>query len=76
MKNTLEFLLSSKGMSKAELASDIGVSRQTINNIVKGKTPSMEVGMKIASYFGKEVSDIFFTQDVKQVARRSKKKSA
>lgn len=74
MKNTLEFLLGSKGLSKAELASNIGVSRQTINNVVKGKTPSLEVAIAIASYFGKDVTDIFFVSSVKHVVR--KKKSA
>lgn len=73
MKNTLEFLLASKGLSKATLANEIGVSRQTINNVVKGKSPSLEVGLKIASYFNKEVSDIFFIQDVKHVVRKNKK---
>lgn len=75
MKNTLEFLLVSKGISKSELASEIGVSRQTINNIVKGKTPSLDVAMAISFYFKKDVSDIFSYQNVKHVAR-TKTKSA
>lgn len=70
MKNTLEFLLISKGLSKAELASKIGVSRQTINNVVKGKTPSLEVAIAIACYFGKDVKDIFSPLVVKHVARK------
>lgn len=74
MKNTLEFLLVSKGLSKADLASKIGVTRQTINNVVKGKTPSLEVAIAIANHFGKDVTDIFSASSVKHVAR--KKKSA
>lgn len=73
MKNTLELLLNSKGLSKSALAEEIGVSRQTINNVASGRTPSLEVGLKIAKYFNKEVSDIFFIQDVKHVARKKNK---
>lgn len=76
MKNTVEFLLESNGITKAELAKQLGVTRQTINNIVKGKAPSMEVGLKIGKYFGKDVSEIFYSPYVKQVAHGNKRKSA
>ena len=72
MKNTVGILLDSKELSVASLANEIGVSRQTINNIVKGKTPSLEVSIKIAKYFGKDVMDIFFIQNVKHVAKKTK----
>lgn len=70
MKNTLEFLMETHSITKAQLAKDLGVTRQTINNIVKGRAPSMEVGLKIGRYFGKDVSEIFYSPDVKQVARK------
>lgn len=73
MKNTLEFLLESHHVSKAQLAKELEVTRQTINRIVKGKAPSMEVGLKIAAYFGKDVSEIFFAPNVKRVAQVKKK---
>lgn len=73
MKNTLEFLLVSKGISKADLASEIGVSRQTINNIVNGKTPSLEVAILISGYFGKDVKDVFSAKSVKHVAQKKNK---
>lgn len=73
MKNTVNLLLNSKGLSKADLAEAIGVSRQTINNTVNERSPSLEVAIKIAKHFGKDVLDIFFIQDVKQVARKNKK---
>jgi DNA-binding XRE family transcriptional regulator len=72
MKNTVEFLLAAKGLSKAELAKNIGVSRQTVNNVVKGKTPSLEVAIAIANYFGKDVKDVFLVTLVKQSAQRKK----
>lgn len=73
MKNTVEFLLATKGLSKAELASNIGVSRQTINNVVNGKTPSLEVAIAIANYFGKDVKDVFLAPVVKQSAQKKRK---
>lgn len=72
MKNTVGILLDNKGLSVAVFANEIGVTRQTINNIVKGRTPSLEVSIKIAKYFGKDVMDIFFIQSVKHVAKKSK----
>jgi putative transcriptional regulator len=72
LKNNLEFLLESKGISKSQLAKEIGVTRQTIIRVVKGYSPSMEIGMKIAKYFGKDVSDVFLSRDVKHVARNNK----
>lgn len=72
MKNTVEFLLATKGLSKAELASKIGVSRQTINNVVKGKTPSLEVAIAISNFFGKDVKDVFLAPIVKQVVQKKK----
>lgn len=72
MKNTVEFLLASKGITKAELAKNIGVSRQTINNVVKGKTPSLEVAISISNYFGKDVRDVFLSTVVKRSAQRKK----
>jgi DNA-binding XRE family transcriptional regulator len=76
MKNTLEFLMETRGITKAQLAKDLGVTRQTINNIVKGNAPSMEVGLKLGKYFDKDVSDIFYSPDVKHVARNNKKITA
>lgn len=73
MKNTVEFLLHSNGLSKAELAKEIGVTRQTINNVVKGKSPSLEVGIAIAKFFKKDVTDIFLAHNVKHVLQKKKK---
>lgn len=67
MKTTLEFLLESKGISKTQLAKDLGVTRQTIIRTVKGNTPSLELALKIARYFNKDVSDIFFIPSVQHV---------
>ena len=76
LKNTLEFLIQSNNLTKSKLAEDLGVTRQTIINVAKGKTPSLEVALMIAKYFSKDVKDIFFEPNVKQVAQRKNKKLA
>ena len=46
-----------------ELATAVGVTRQTIYAIEKGKfVPSTLLALKIARFFGKSVEDIFFIQ--------------
>jgi DNA-binding XRE family transcriptional regulator len=66
-ENYLGFLLESNDISKTKLAKDLGVTRTTINRAVNGKTPSLELALKIAIYFKKDVSDIFFIKSVKRV---------
>lgn len=48
------------GLSQAELASRLGVSRQTINAIETGKyTPSLPLALLIARFFGTSVEEVF-----------------
>ncbi len=48
-------------MSQEDLANAIGVTRQTIHSIEKGKfVPSALLAFKIAKYFNKKVDEIFF----------------
>jgi putative transcriptional regulator len=48
-------------MSQEDLADAIGVTRQTIHSIEKGKfIPSTLLAFKIARYFEKNVEEIFF----------------
>jgi putative transcriptional regulator len=67
MKNNVEQLIKKHGITKSKLANEIGVTRQTIVRICKGFPPSLEIGLKIADYFQKDVKDIFFYDDVKHV---------
>ena len=47
-------------MTKQELASKVGVTRQTIMAIEKGKySPSLEVAFKIALVFDKPFNEVF-----------------
>lgn len=51
-------------MSQEELANQIGVTRQSIHSIEKGKfVPSTFLALKIAKFFNKSVEDIFFINE-------------
>ena len=48
------------GMTQAELAKRIGVTRQTVIAIERGRySPSLEVAFKIARVFGVALEDVF-----------------
>jgi putative transcriptional regulator len=64
MKNTLKVERAKQGITQAELAEKVGVSRQTINSIEIGKyVPSTLLSLKIARVFRSRVDDIFFLED-------------
>ena len=51
-------------MSQEDLANAVGVTRQTIHSIEKGKfIPSALLALKIAGFFNKRVDEIFFIID-------------
>jgi len=48
-------------MSQEDLANSVGVTRQSIHSIEKGKfVPSTFLALKLARFFNKTVEDIFF----------------
>lgn len=48
-----EFALPDTGKSQAEIAKDLGISRQHLSNIINEKVPiSPEVALRLAKYFG------------------------
>jgi len=52
------------GVSQEELAKAVGVTRQTIIAIEKGRyLPSLPLALKIAKYFGLPVEEIFVLDD-------------
>ena len=52
------------GMTQAELADRVGVTRQTIHSIEKGKfVPSTLLAFKIALFFDTPVDQVFFIVD-------------
>jgi len=60
MKNTLKVERARLDITQDDLAVRIGVSRQTINSIEKGRyVPSTVLALKISNIFGKDVNEIF-----------------
>ena len=60
MKNRLKVLRAENDWTQAELADRIGVARQTIVALEKGKySPSLELAFRLSKLFGKPVEDIF-----------------
>lgn len=60
MKNRLRELREARGLTQEELAKILGVTRQTIIAIEKGKyDPSLRLAFKIARVFGVKIEDIF-----------------
>ena len=64
MKNTIKVERAKKGLTQADLAERVGVSRQTINSIEKGRfIPSTLLSLKIAYVFGETVDHIFALEE-------------
>ena len=64
MKNRLEELRRSRGLSQEELAGALEVSRQTIISLEKGKyNPSILLAFKIARYFETAIEDVFIYEE-------------
>lgn len=60
MKNRLRVLRAEHDLTQAQLASQLEVSRQTINAIEVGKyDPSLPLAFKIADVFSQKIEDIF-----------------
>lgn len=60
IKNSVYDFRTRAGLTQEELASELGVSRQTVIAIEKGNyTPSVMLALKIARAFNKRVEDIF-----------------
>lgn len=53
-----------KGLTQADLAAALGVSRQTIISIEQGRyAPSLELALRLARLFGKPLEDMFHLKD-------------
>jgi putative transcriptional regulator len=60
MKNRWKVLRAERDWTQAQLASELEVSRQTVNAIEKGKfDPSLPLAFKAARLFGLTIEDIF-----------------
>jgi putative transcriptional regulator len=64
LKNNLKALRQEQSISQEELASVLGVSRQTINSIETGKfDPSLKLVIKITRFFKAELESIFIFEE-------------
>lgn len=60
LSNKLVIFRAEKGWSQEELASRVGVSRQTIATLEKNKyNPSLVLAFKIANAFEKQITEVF-----------------
>jgi putative transcriptional regulator len=64
----LRVLRAERQWSQAQLAIQVGVSRQAINSIEKGKYhPNLRLAFKIARAFGKQIEDVFFYKEIEAI---------
>ena len=63
MHNDVRLLRDTAGLSQGQLATAMGVSRQTINSIEKERyTPSLPLALALARFFGVTVEEMFDDQ--------------
>jgi len=63
-------------LSQEELARKLGVTRQTIIAIEKGKyDPSLKLAFKIAKFFNVKIEDIFIYEEEKEKQQTKKRVS-
>ncbi|OQX70736.1 MAG: hypothetical protein B6D62_03710 [Candidatus Cloacimonas sp. 4484_275] len=64
MRNYLKVWRAKRNITQADLAKKVGLSRQTINSIEKGKfIPSVLSAMKIAKFFETHIEEIFYMEE-------------
>ena len=64
METKSQELRKANKISQAELADEMGVTRQTIISLEKGRyNASLELAFKIARYFGKTIEEVFIFEE-------------
>lgn len=64
METKIQELRKANEISQAELADEMGVTRQTIISLEKGRyNASLELAFKIARYFGKTIEEVFIFEE-------------
>ena len=60
VRNRVRELREVRGISQGQLATEVGVSRQTINSIeVERYTPSLPLALTLARFFERPVEEVF-----------------
>ena len=64
METKIQELRKANKISQAELADEMGVTRQTIISLEKGRyNASLQLAFKIARYFGKTIEEVFIFEE-------------
>lgn len=64
-RTRLRVLRAEREWSQAQLAVQVGVTRQTINALEKGRLhPNLRLAFKIARVFGKQVAEVFIYEGI------------
>ncbi|MCV0424901.1 MAG: helix-turn-helix transcriptional regulator [Roseibium sp.] len=64
MKNSIRVLRAERRWTQADLAKELGISRNSVNAIENGKyDPSLPLAFKIARMFDRTVEDVFEYED-------------
>ena len=64
MKNNLEAIRKSRGITQEDLAESLEVSRQTIGSLENGRyNPSIVLAFKIAKFFNMHIEEIFIYEE-------------
>jgi putative transcriptional regulator len=65
VQNYVKELRKERGLTQEELAEAVGVSRQTIISIERGRyVPSLPLALKIAGYFRCSTDDMFKLEEI------------
>lgn len=64
MTNRIEQIRKERGILQEELAKSLGVSRQTISSLERGRyNPSIFLAYNIAKYFGMTIEEVFIFEE-------------
>jgi putative transcriptional regulator len=70
VSNTIREYRKNAGLTQEDFAAAIGVSRQTIISIERGRyVPSLPLALKMAGYFGCPVGELFRLEEEKDNGR-------
>jgi len=63
MRETLIHERKNRGLTQAQVAKELGITRAYYGHIETGvRNPPLELAKKIADFFGKTIEDLFFNQ--------------
>jgi putative transcriptional regulator len=61
----MRVLRAEREWSQAKLATQVGITRQTINSIERGRFhPNLRLAFKTARAFGKQIAEVFIYEDI------------